>query len=209
MERVFSKLVIAMLSSCCTLVICHPIETIRTRMLIELEGDPNKQTYKNFRSTSKYISNMMGSFGVYRGFLLANLINLPFTFLFMMFYEGLSRIDLPNLYGAVSLSSFLGSCVVYPLDTVKFYLFIVFFFHIRIVFLYLKITSSFIRRKIQIFDSKQTIVHRNSWDCLKSVYHKEGISGLYSGLGAHIAKFGLAGPINFLALKTIHSLYYS
>ena len=42
-----------------------------------------------------------------------------------------------------------------------------------------------------------------------SVYKKEGIKGLYAGFGAHLAKFGLAGPIKFLALKTIHSLYYS
>lgn len=108
-----------MTSSLFTLTICHPIETIRTRLMIEFEGNPKNQTYKNFRNTSKYISNMSGAMGVYRGFVLANLMNLPFTLFFMGFYEGLSRLDLPNLYGAVSLSSFLGSCVIYPLDTIK------------------------------------------------------------------------------------------
>lgn len=62
---------------------------------------------------------------------------------------------------------------------------------------------------MQIIDSKSTIVFANSRECLMSVYKKEGIKGLYSGFGAHAAKFGLAGPINFLVLKTIHSLYYS
>ena len=109
-----------------TLALCYPIDVIRTRIALEQGRLWDDRFYKKFSQTWKVIRRNEGNKGLYRGFLLSNLINLPYSMMFFMSYELMkdlnqqeSLYNLLNCIGIVSLSGFLAQSLVYPLDTIR------------------------------------------------------------------------------------------
>lgn len=89
----------------------------------------NTRNYKGFFQSLRTIRRYDGLKGLYRGFLLSNAINIPFSISFLLSYELAKDISfktndnssLFHKYFVVSLCGFMAQSVVYPLDTIRYF----------------------------------------------------------------------------------------
>ena len=112
-----------MLSGFLTLLFCYPFDLMRTRVSLELGKGREDRFYKNLRGTYRIAKRTEGFTSLYRGFLLSNVINLPYTLTLLMSYELLNGFHskentIWNSFGIVSLCGFLAQSVAYPLRLV-------------------------------------------------------------------------------------------
>jgi len=107
----------------------YPFEVIRTRISLEQGKGWDDRLYKKFGQTWKMMNRNEGRKSVYRGFILSNVINLPYTLTFLLSYEMFKEMNnndnkdnnqmFLNVFGVVSLCGFLAQSVVYPMDTIR------------------------------------------------------------------------------------------
>ena len=103
---------------------------IRTRISVEQGKKKEDKFYKTFAQTVKVIRRYENNKSLYRGFILSNIINLPYTLTFLLSYEllreqkenGINNMIF-NAFGVVSLCGFLAQGLVYPFDTVRYFLY--------------------------------------------------------------------------------------
>lgn len=117
-----------MFSGFITLLICYPIDVVRVRLSTEQGSVSGARYYIRFFQSWKAIKRSEGwRKGLYRGFLLSNMINIPYSITFLLTYDLLRHISIKNedykqfidKYILISLCGFLAQSMVYPFDTIR------------------------------------------------------------------------------------------
>ena len=64
-----------------------------------------------------------------------------------------------------------------------------------------------IKRRMQTNGAGGTSAYSSTWDCVRSIYAKDGALGFYAGLRANIVRSLPATAIQFLAYETFKELF--
>lgn len=108
-----------------SLLICHPFDTIKTRMCLDFTKNKSDRLFRSILSTISITRETQGFLSLYSGFLLANLINFPY---FLSIYCALYIVknansiknDQVKIYlGNLGIGALFAHLVTYPLDTLK------------------------------------------------------------------------------------------
>lgn len=176
------ELSVSLTSGFLTLLFVYPFETARTRLSLEFSKNETR-IYKSITQTLKHLNLNTGFASIYKGFLLSNIMNIPYSISFFANIESLKYCYSQNpsfflnAFGVGNLAAFFSSCFVYPFDTV--------------------------RRKLMLIDPTYTVKYNGSLDCFKLIFEKEGIQGFYKGFGLFSLRFAVICPMNLAILMAV------
>ncbi|KAE9550244.1 hypothetical protein FO519_006542 [Halicephalobus sp. NKZ332] len=145
-----------------TLCICYPLDFVRTRLAVDSRHD-GKKKFSGMGECMQKIYSREGIQGLYRGFF----VSLQFVVVSRAIFFGLfdtlrlTIVDDAKKLHFVSVWCLAQTCLVtssvltYPFDTV--------------------------RRRLMMESGKKEKLYKNSVDCWKTVFEKEGLQGFFRG----------------------------
>jgi len=170
--------------------VTYPLETIRTRLTL---GTGLGVEFKGITDVARQTLRSEGINGFYKGIGPTILSGSPYVGLQMTFYEVFKRAVESNedskfgmkkqieklLCGAAA--GVIAQTITYPGDTV--------------------------RRRMQMNGMNgEARLYRNSWDCTAKLVRKEGVKGLFNGLGANLIRCLPGAAIQFWAYDMLNAL---
>jgi len=114
-----------------TLLLTYPFDLARTRLSLEFGRMKSERTFKKCFQAMSETRARDGFKGLYRGFLLSNLINVPYTIQLYTFMSLLVQVgSAQNGKGAMwqrsleaagiaNIAGLLAMVVIYPMDTIR------------------------------------------------------------------------------------------
>jgi solute carrier family 25 (adenine nucleotide translocator) protein 4/5/6/31 len=159
------------LAGAITLMILHPIDTIRTRLAIDNKKNIDFNIRKfngTYDCIRKLYLNENGIYSFYPGFLISILEIFLFRSLYFGGYDTIKGIFFTEKntffekWASAQMNTLIAGIICYPLDTVK--------------------------RRIIIQNGEIEKKYYNSRHCLKMIYKEEGIKGYYKGFSANIIR---------------------
>lgn len=193
--------------------ISYPLDLLSIRMALginekyltgkgsknETELDNTKIKRKSVYNLTKEIIKKESVFGLFKGFWPTLITGVPYVTLQLLFFDTFKKKlniyinknetnkNSPNSLSTVawiscvcgSLSNLSALIIVFPGDTVRK------------------------RMMNNGIGNNQNYLYRNSWECMKTIYRKEGLKNFYSGLFPSIVKSIPSGAIQFLSYEML------
>ena len=172
------------LSGVLTAVLTNPIWVIKTRMLSTARHAPG--AYKGMYHGTMDLYRTEGLWGFYRG-LLPSLFGVSHGAIQFMAYEQLkNHLALSRPHGKADLTNFeflylsavskiLAGSITYPYQV--------------------------IRARLQTYDTQ--VKYQGAWDVVRQITKREGVSGLYKGLGPNVLRVLPSTCVTFLVYENV------
>ena len=178
----FKNFIAGSIAGMVAMSLIYPLENARSRLSLQTNKDHYKGLIDIFRKTP--------TLNLYNGLKMSLIGYTPYTALSFMFYH-----KYKELLTNYNLNSHLISILSGGLSGMS-----------AVTFTY---PTDLIRRRLQLQDFDSKVPKYNGIiDCIKKIYYKEGLPGLYRGLGMCYIKIFPAVAIQFWVMEFGKELFY-
>lgn len=178
------------LSGATTVLVCHPLDLLRTRMAADLRPE-NKRLHTHILSSGRQVVRAEGVLGLYKGLVISVVEITPYVTISLGGYNHLKTL-VPEQYDNVGVKLLLGwvsglsgSLTCYPMDTVK---------------------------RTLMLDGSSVTGGRNRFNgsiirCVRQLHSEHGVLGFYRGCGVNAFKSGPATALTFVANDLLRAAF--
>lgn len=149
-------------------VLLYPLDFIRTRLATDVGAKIEQREFKNMRDVVASIMKAEGVSGLYRGVS----ISIVFAFVYRALYFGIfdsgkdvlfknmNETSVWKVWLLAQSATLVSGQIAYPFDTV--------------------------RRRLMMQSGRKDLLYKNSFDCSRKIYEKEGINGFFKGAASNV-----------------------